>query len=345
MARFLVRRIIFAVLLVFISSSAALFLTRLAPGDLTIALGPSPSRAEVAAARARFDLDRPALEQWGLWMSRAVRFDFGESLQYGRPVGPLVVRAAGNSAVLGVTALVVATLLGIGLGIFTGSIVGHPFKGAGPAPVGHPFKGAGKGATTAAATVVRAISVACLSLPPLITSLLLVFVAARTGWFPLGGMTSPGTAETAWGPWLADVAAHLPLPVIALALPVAATFERLQSQALGETLHLPFVAAASARGVSRQSAVLRHAWPVSLRAICAIYGIVIGAVLSGSFVVEYVTAWPGLGRTMYEALRARDIYLVAGCAAMGASFLALGTLAGDLLLAAVDPRVREGIAE
>ena len=343
MARFLVRRVIFAVLLVFISSSAALFLTRLAPGDLTIALGPSPSRAEVAAARARFDLDRPAVEQWGLWMSRAVRFDFGESLQYGRPVGPLVVRAAGNSAVLGVTALVVATLLGIGFGIFTGAqagsgIVGHPFKGAGVA--GHPFKGAAAGAA-----VVRAISIACLSLPPLITSLLLVFVAARTGWFPLGGMTSPGTAETAWGPWLADVAAHLPLPVIALALPVAATFERLQSQALGETLHLPFVAAASARGVSRQSAVLRHAWPVSLRAICAIYGIVIGAVLSGSFVVEYVTAWPGLGRTMYEALRARDIYLVAGCAAMGASFLALGTLAGDLLLAAVDPRVREGVTE
>ena len=321
MARFLVRRVIFAILLVFISSSAALFLTRLAPGDLTIALGPNPSRAEVAAARARFDLDRPALEQWGLWMSRAVRFDFGEALQYGRPVGPLVVRAAGNSAVLGVTALVVATLLGIGFGIFTGA-----------------RRGAG-------AAVVRAFSIACLSLPPLITSLLLVFVAARTGWFPLGGMTSPGTAETAWGPWLADVAAHLPLPVIALALPVAATFERLQSQALGETLHLPFVAAASARGVSRQSAVLRHAWPVSLRAICAIYGIVIGAVLSGSFVVEYVTAWPGLGRTMYEALRARDIYLVAGCAAMGASFLALGTLAGDLLLAAVDPRVREGLEE
>ena len=338
MARFLVRRVIFAILLVFISSSAALFLTRLAPGDLTIALGPSPSRAEVAAARARFDLDRPALEQWGLWISRAARFDFGESLQYGRPVGPLVVRAAGNSAVLGVTALVVATLLGIGFGIFTGACAGS--GGGGSGIVGHPFKGAAAGAA-----VVRAISIACLSLPPLITSLLLVFVAARTGWFPLGGMTSPGTAETAWGPWLADVAAHLPLPVIALALPVAATFERLQSQALGETLHLPFVVAASARGVSRQSAVLRHAWPVSLRAICAIYGIVIGAVLSGSFVVEYVTAWPGLGRTMYEALRARDIYLVAGCAAMGASFLALGTLAGDLLLAAVDPRVREGVAE
>jgi peptide/nickel transport system permease protein len=324
MARFLVRRVIFAVLLVFVSSSAALLLTRLAPGDLSSTLGPNPSRAEVAAARARFDLDRPAVEQWGLWLSRAARFDFGESLHYGRPVGPLVVAAAANSAVLGGTALVVATLLGIGLGIFTGA------------------QGLSGGF---AAVVVRAFSVACLSLPPLVTSLLLVFIAARTGWFPLGGMTTPGTVETAWGPWLADVAAHLPLPVIALALPVAATFERLQSQALGETLHLPFVAAASARGVSRRSAILHHAWPVSLRAICAIYGIVIGALLSGSFVVEYVTAWPGLGRMMYEALRARDIYLVAGCAAMGASFLALGTLAGDLLLAAVDPRVREGLAE
>ena len=212
-----------------------------------------------------------------------------------------------------------------GLGIFTGT----PARGGG---------GAG-------AAVVRTLSIACLSLPPLVTSLLLVFIAARTGWFPLGGMTTPGVAATTWGPWLADVATHLPLPAIALALPVAATFERLQSQALGETVHLPFVSAARARGVSRQAAVLRHAWPVSLRAICAIYGIVIGGVLSGSFVVEYVTAWPGLGRLMYEALRARDIYLVAGCAAMGASFLAVGTLIGDLLLAAVDPRVREAIAE
>lgn len=325
MTRFLVRRVIFATLLVFISSSAALFLTRLAPGDLSSALGPNPSRAEVAAARARFDLDRPVVEQWGLWLSRAARLDFGESLHYGRPVGPLVVAAAANSAVLGVTALAVATLLGIGLGIFTGARSDSRRSGS--------------------AAVIRAVSVACLSLPPLVTSLLLVFIAARTGWFPLGGMTTPGVAATTWGPWLADVATHLPLPVIALALPVAATFERLQSQALGETVHLPFVSAARARGVSRQSAVLRHAWPVSLRAICAIYGIVIGGVLSGSFVVEYVTAWPGLGRLMYEALRARDIYLVAGCAAMGASFLALGTLIGDLLLAAFDPRVSEGIAE
>ena len=105
-----------------------------------------------------------------------------------------------------------------------------------------------------APAIVRACSVACLSLPPLITSLLLVFIAARTGWLPLGGMTSSGAAAVTWGAWIADVALHLPLPVIALALPLAATFERLQSQALGETLHLPFVAAATARGVSQRAA-------------------------------------------------------------------------------------------
>ncbi len=88
MARFLVRRVIFAVLLVLVSSSTALFLTRLAPGDLASALGPNPTRAEMAAARSRFDLDRPVLDQWRLWASRAARFDFGESLLYGRPRGP-----------------------------------------------------------------------------------------------------------------------------------------------------------------------------------------------------------------------------------------------------------------
>ena len=321
MTRFLIRRVVFAVLLVFVSSSAALFLTRLAPGDLGSSLGPNATRAEIAAARARFDLDRPMLDQWRLWLSRAAQLDFGESLLYSRPVGPLVTRAAANSAALGVTALFVATALGLSLGIFTGA----QRRGA-------------------AAASVRALSIAFLSVPPLVTSLVLVFIAARTGWFPLGGMTSAGTTAATWGAWIADVASHLPLPVLALALPLAATFERLQSQALGETLHLPFVTAASARGVSARAAVLRHAWPASLRAVCAVYGIVIGAVLSGSFVVEYVTAWPGLGRMMYDALKARDIYLVAGCAAMGASLLAAGTLTGDLMLAAVDPRVREEAA-
>jgi peptide/nickel transport system permease protein len=317
-ARFLLRRLLFALLLVVTVSSSALLLTRLAPGDVTTELGPRARPEEIARTRERFDLDRSPVAQLGGWALRAVRFDFGDSFLYNRPVGGLIRRAAGNTAVLAVAALAIATLAGIPLGIVTGSRRG------------------------ALAGAIRTVSLVCLSIPPLLTSLLLLFIAARTGWLPTGGMTSVEAVDAGWSAWMLDVARHLPLPALALALPLAATFERLQSQAMTETIHQPFVVAALARGVTWRQLLLDHAWRVSLRSMCAIYGLAIGALLSGSFVVEYVTAWPGLGRLMYEALRARDIYLVAGCAAMGGVFLAFGSLVSDLLLFAADPRVREG---
>ena len=316
----LAQRLIFALLLVFVVSSAALLLARLAPGDVTAQLGPFASASEISGIRARFDLDRSPAGQWLVWLTRVVRFDFGDSFLYNRPVRGLVVRAAANTAVLAVAALALATLLGIPLGVVSGS------------------------RHSAGAALIRAVSLVCLSVPPLLTSLLLVFIAASTRWFPTGGMTSVDAIGLRSFAWLADVAAHLPLPALALALPVAATFERLQAQSMTEALHQPFTVAAMARGLSPRDVIVRHAWPVSLRPICGVYGLAIGALLSGSFVVEFVTAWPGLGRLMYEALRARDIYLVAGCAAMGGLFLAVGSVIGDLLLAAADPRVREGQA-
>jgi peptide/nickel transport system permease protein len=182
-----------------------------------------------------------------------------------------------------------------------------------------------------------------ISVPPLLLSLLLIFLAARTRWLPTGGMLSAGTVDASWAATVTDVAWHLVLPTLALALPIAAAFERLQSQSMSEAVRQPFLLAAIARGVPRGDLIWRHAWPVSIRPICGVYGLVIGSLLSGSFIVEFVTGWPGIGRLMYEALRARDIYLVSACAAAGAGFLAIGTLLGDLLLAVADPRVREDL--
>ena len=317
MRAFLVRRVAFALVLVACASSTAFLLTRAAPGDLTTQLGAFAKPAEVAATRERYGLDRPIVEQWALWASHAVRFDFGESYLYSRPVARVLAPAAVNTAILAIVALVFAAGSGILFGVLGSS--------SGPG----------------ARAVVRALSAVCVSLPPLLTSLIFVFVAARTGVLPAGGMSSAGAGDMTWGAWLLDVAWHVPLPALALALPIAATFERLQSQAMTEVIDQPFLSAARARGVPPNALVWRHAWPASLRPICAVLGIAIGALLSGSFVVEYVTTWPGLGRLMYEALRARDVYLVAGCAVAGSAFLAFGTLIGDLLLAAVDPRVRE----
>ena len=112
-----------------------------------------------------------------------------------------------------------------------------------------------------------------------------------------------------------------------------------------EVIAEPFVLASLARGVPRSRIVWHGALKAALRPVAAVYGLIIGSLLSGSFAVEVITAWPGLGSLMLQALRARDIFLVAGCAGAGALFLACGTLVSDLALALVDPRASETRAE
>ena len=248
--------------------------------------------------------------RYGDWLSRAVRLDLGESVKYGRPVRQLVAERAWKTALLGATALLLATLVGVPAGIITGS------------------------RRNLATALARALSLIFVSVPPLVTSFALLLLAARTGWFPVGGFAAGGDSTSAW-----TTLTYLVLPATALALPIAASLERLQSQAMHEALADPSVRAALARGCSFRRVVWRHALKLSLKPVLAIYGVIVGSVLSGSFAVEIVTSWPGLGALMYEGLISRDLYLVAGCAAAGSIFLALGILLSDIALALVDPRV------
>jgi peptide/nickel transport system permease protein len=239
-------------------------------------------------------------------------------MQYGRPVRDLIPERAANTAILAITALVVATAVGLPLGIVAGSRRSGVLSNA-----------------------IRAGSLVLLSMPPLLTSLFLVFVAARTGWFPIGGMRS---ANVPAGGATLDLLHHLVLPAAAIALPLAAMLERLQAQAMSEVVGEPFVIATLARGVPRSRVVWRSALKAALRPVASVYGLIVGTLLSGSFAVEVITAWPGLGTLMLGALRTRDVYLVAGCAGAGAVFLALGTLLSDIALGLVDPRASEGDA-
>ncbi len=313
LARFILRRTAFAALLVLIVSSASLVLARYAPPEDAF----GTQRAVLLQERHRLGFDQPLLQQYTQWLTRSLRFDFGESLRFRRPVAALVRERAGNTALLGISGLLLATLIGIPLGVFTGSRQG--------------------GVLVAAA---RMLSYALLSLPPLVTSLVLLLVAARTGWLPAGGLPQvprdAGALESA-----VIIARYLFLPSLALALPVAASLERLQSQSLREVLSEPCIIAALGRGIPYKRVIWRHALRLSLKPVIAIYGITIGAVLSGSFVVEIVMSWQGLGDLMFQALQARDLYLIAGCAATGSAGLAAGILISDLALVAVDPRVEE----
>jgi peptide/nickel transport system permease protein len=317
MLAYLLRRLFATIALVIAISTTALVLTRLAPGDYAqLQRGIGATAQSLAAERRAANLDQPLTVQVGRWIAGLARFDFGTSLLYGQPVAPIVRERAINTAALAVAAFAIALGLGIPAAFLTAT---RP--------------------RSLAARSIRVASLVLLSVPSFVGSLALVLLAVRTGWLPAGGISSndvaPGTVDYAL-----DVLWHLPVPVLALALPLAATFERLQSQALTEALAEPAVHAARARGVPSSVVIRRHAWRLSLKPVAAVGGLAIGALLSGSFSVELVTAWPGLGRLIVDALRARDLFLVAGCAAAGTFVLSLGLLAADVVIAWSDPRIR-----
>ena len=311
--QYLLRRVGFALLLIFTVSSASLLLARLAPPEDAF----GSDHEFLVAERHRLGLDKPLLAQYTDWLGRSLRFDFGESLRFRRPVAALIRERAGRTAVLGFSALALATIVGIPLGVFTGSRSSGPLSSA-----------------------VQLASIVVLSTPSLVMSLVLLLVAARTGWFPAGGLpavpSGSGIVDT-----IAIVSRYLLLPTLALALPIAAALERLQARAIRDAMTEPCILAALARGVPRERVVWRHAFRLALKTVLAIYGILIGTALSGSFVVEIVMAWRGLGDLMFQALQSRDLYLVAGCAAAGSCGLAFGILLSDLALAVVDPRVED----
>ena len=297
---FLVRRALAALAFVLVVSTSTLVLARFAPGDaLTEMVLTGADAKTIAIERTRLGLDRSLLQQLGHWFGGLARFDLGTSSQYNRPVTALVADRAPKTALLAAVALLIATCIGVPLGVLTGA---RP-----------------RGWLAMIVTPISTLLVAC---PPLIGALALMLLAVTTGWLSI----SPG---------------QLAVPALALALPVAAMLERLQSQATSEVLGAPDLIATSARGVPPLRLLWVHAARQSLRPVLGVYGIVIGSLFSGSLAVEIVTAWPGLGRLMFDGLRSRDLFLVTGCALFGAFCLAAGNFLADVARAFVDPRVRE----
>jgi peptide/nickel transport system permease protein len=298
LARFAVRRIALAIAFVLAVSLAAIVLVRLAPGDATTDLFLTGASADsIAATRHRLGLDQSIAVQLSRWLGGVVRLDLGESSHTGQPVAGLIAERMANTAALAGVAMIVSALIGLPLGVVTGT---RP-----------------RSIVSGAVTVVSLILLCC---PPIIGTLALLFFAASSGWLSI----APGA---------------MTLPVLALALPLAAMLERLQSQAIADAMRSPGIAAAAARGIPRRRLVWLHAGRQSLRPVLGVAGIAIATLFSGSIAVESITSWPGLGRLMLEALADRDVYLVAGCTLAGAALLAIANLAADILRAAADPSV------
>lgn len=310
---FLVRRLLRALVLTIVVSSAALTLVHLAPGDAFSDFTIDPQVA--AAERARYGLDRPFLQQYLSWLGRAITLDLGDSTKFRRPVSELLAERIPLTVTLGVAALCIVLVLGIPLGVSGGACPDRWW-----------------------ARTTRAASMVLVSIPPLVLSLALLLFAARTGWLPAGGLSVESDAPLA--DRLIMTLYSLVLPALALGLPIAASVERLQASALMDAMREPCVRAALARGVTERRVVWNHAFRLSLKPVLAIFGVVVGTVLSGSLIVEIVMSWPGVGELMYQALVSRDLHLAGGCAATASVFLAAGVLLSDVGLAFIDPRVR-----
>jgi peptide/nickel transport system permease protein len=295
-------------------------LLKLAPGDYLTALADNPqiSASTLDAMRHRFGLDQPWTVQLLLYLRNVVlHLDFGESFSRQQPVFAVLREGLLNTLLLALAGALVTWGLAIPLGAW--------------AAAQH---------NRAVDRTLSAVAVVGLSVPEVLSGLLLLMFAARTGWFPVGGMRSLDWESLSLAGRALDVLRHLALPALVVGLvPLASRMRQMRANLL-DVLRLEYVTTARAKGLDEHTVVMKHALRNALNPLITLFGFTLGSLLSGSLVAEIIFSWPGLGRVTYEAILARDQYLVVGSVMMAAVVLLLGNLVADLLLAAADPRIR-----
>jgi peptide/nickel transport system permease protein len=302
--RYLIRRLLLTVPVLFGVATLVFSLIHLVPGDPVQAmLGESASPQDIAELRGRLGLDRPLLVQYGAFLKGVTRGDLGASLRTNQSVTAAIAERLPATLELALAAMGVAILISIPLGILAAVRAGTHIDHA---------------ATTLA---LLGISMPNFWLGPLLA----ILFSVTLGWLPVSGRGTP---------------AHLVLPAITLGAPLAAVLARMTRASVIEELRELYVLAARARGVSRMRAVLRHAFRNSLIPIVTVLGLQVGAVLTGAVITETIFAWPGVGRLLIQSISFRDYPLVQGCILLIATTYVTMNLLTDLVYGFLDPRIR-----
>ena len=304
MGRFLARRLVLTIPVLLGVATLVFSLIHLIPGDPAQAmLGEAAPQADVEELRHRLGLDRPLLEQYGVFLRGLVKGDLGTSLRTGQPVTDQIVERMPATIELAAAAMVVAIAFAMPLGIIAAVRRG-----------------------TAVDHAAMTLSLAGVSVPNFwLGPLLAIIFAVELGWLPVSGR----------GTW-----AHLVLPAISLGAALAAILARMTRATMLEELREQYVQAARARGVSRLRAVLRHAFRNSLIPVVTLIGLQFGAVLTGAVITETIFAWPGIGRLLIQSIGFRDYPLVQGCILLIALTYVGVNLVTDMLYGVLDPRIR-----
>lgn len=313
------RRLAHAAFLLLGISIFSFALLQLAPGDFftSLEMNPQVSARTIAALRTQYGLDKPLPLRYGNWLRAVLRGDLGTSFAYNRPVAPLLALRARNTLLLTGTATLLAWLLAIPFGIWSAARQGKWGDRVG-------------GVMTST----------LLTVPDLVLFLALLLLAVRTGWFPTGGMISAEFGDLSFWGRLKDVAHHLLLPSLGLALATLPPLVRHIRSAMIEVLETPFIRAARAHGIAEHRVLLRYALPVAANPLISLFGFSIATMLSAGLLVEVILSWPGIGPLLVEAILAKDVFVVVGTVMLSSLFLVAGNFLADMLLFAVDPRIR-----
>ena len=179
-----------------------------------------------------------------------------------------------------------------------------------------------------------------MAIPSFFFAVLLLIFAVKTGWFPIGGLTSPNFADMSFGAKFLDIAYHLVLPVFVLFTISLAGLQRQMRANMLDVLDSEYVKFARAKGLPEGVVIYKHALRNAINPMITLLGFEFAGLLSGAALTEYVFQYPGLGRLILEAVMRSDINLVMASLMMGAIMLVLGNLIADILLIITDPRIR-----
>lgn len=329
MRGFLLRRFLSLIPILLGVTFISFVIISLTPGDFlsTMSLNPDVSPERITRLRHDFGLDKPWYIQYGYWLYRILPFkfpfglkmpDFGYSFSNKTPVFSLMKERFLNTLILSGTAELLIWLTAIPLGIL---------------------------AAYKRQTWVDKLSsfgvFFGISIPEILLALFALLFAATTGWFPIGQMHRLHYEDLSPLGQFADLLHHLCLPALVLAVTGAASTMRFMRGSLLETLTLDYIRTARAKGVSERAVLLRHAFRNAINPLITLLGFSFAGLISSSFLVEFIMGWPGLGRLTYDALLAKDLYVIMASLMVSTIFLIIGNLLADLLLAFTDPRIRQ----
>lgn len=313
MLKFITRRVLLALLILFLAVTLLFGMIHMMPGDpASVILGPKASPELKAALAQRMGLDQPMLIQLGRFYADLAQGDLGVDVFSDRPVTDIVWEQLPYTLVLVFAAIGGAALLGIPLGCFSAikrnSVLDR---------------------------LTAILSVSFIAIPSFVVALyLLLWLAVKWRWFPAMGAGEIGD--------LSDQAWHLVLPAIALGLGWVGYIARMVRASMLEVMEENHIRTARAFGLPERTIIFHYALRIAVLPTVTILGLGIGNMLSGALFAEIVFSRPGIGKLLHEAVITRNYPVVMGSVFVTTGFFVLSTLVADIINAALDPRLRDG---